>query len=113
MAMRYCRCGEPIWVEFTVAAKPKFYVDGTQVYHCPGCGDLLDEDDLLTEPELDPISPPSVEGIARDVLELARQREEQAQDLVAAIHSVWMEVGLAVAREMKRIREGERRESDE
>jgi len=50
-----------------------------------------------------------IEMIANDVISVAKGRP--AQDLVAAIYSVWMEVGLLLAQEIDRIREEERNAS--
>ena len=52
-----------------------------------------------------------IERIATDILALAKAREAQASDLVAAIHAVWMEAGLVLGKEMDRIRREEREEN--
>lgn len=128
--IKYCRCGEPIvmqsawnglnWVTVfyplmkKVVDRGKVLHDNTgtaadyRITHCPGCGEFLSRgQDLLDEPP-DTVSRPTIQSIARDVLTLARERQDQASDLVASIHAVWQEVGLALAREMHRIREEER-----
>ena len=121
--IKYCRCGEPIWVEHKFNGHrwvAKFYLSearrmlGTHylgdfsITHCPGCGEFLSRgQDLLDEPP-DTESKPTIQSIARNVLTLARERQDQASDLVASIHAVWQQIGLALAREMHRIREEER-----
>jgi len=119
--IKYCRCGEPIWVEHVfngISWIPFFFPadeDGPlstdeqyRITNCPRCGEFLSiGEDLLDEPPEDPDPTVTVESIAKDVLTLARERQDQASDLVASIHAVWQEVGLALAREMHRIREDE------
>lgn len=51
-----------------------------------------------------------VRMIANDVISVAKNRP--AQDRVAAIYSVWMEVGLLLAQEINRIRQEERDDKD-
>ena len=121
--IKYCRCGEPIWVEHEFSGYhcvTKFYPateegpinpieERFRISNCPSCGEFLfRSEDLLVEPPEDPDPTVTVESIAKDVLTLARERQDQASDLVASIHGVWQEVGLALAREMHRIREEER-----
>ena len=52
-----------------------------------------------------------IERIADDILRLARATVGQASDLVAAIHAVWMELGLVLGKEMDRIRREEHEEN--
>jgi hypothetical protein len=53
---KYCRCGQPIdvthfWNGYVWV--PDYRIPGTEVYidHCPNCGDLLVEKELLNELE--------------------------------------------------------------
>lgn len=125
--IKYCRCGEPVWVEHEFNGHrwvAKFYAateegpinpieERFRIANCLSCGEFLFlGEDLLDEPPEDPEARPTIESIAKEVLTLARERQEQASDLVASIHAVWMEVGLILAREMDRIREEERNRRD-
>ena len=46
----------------------------------------------------------SPQEIADAILEIARENEDEAQDLVAAIHGVLMDIGLILGEHMARIR---------
>ena len=49
-----------------------------------------------------------IELIAEDILSVAKQRAEESSDLVAAIHGVWIEVGIVLGRRMDEMRGSER-----
>jgi len=54
-----------------------------------------------------------IDDIVNDILELVdlrqKSEEKKCSDVVAAIHSIWMEIGLVLGKKMDELREKERR----
>jgi hypothetical protein len=53
--VRYCGCGERIWIEWRPNAFKDvpmlFDQDGYRITQCPGCGQVLEEGSLRRQPE--------------------------------------------------------------
>jgi hypothetical protein len=49
----YCPCGQEIWLEYLRQGQgwgPRFSdAEGREISHCPGCGRLIVEDELLSK----------------------------------------------------------------